>query len=301
MPLVDTSIEFRPGFHGMPMLDLDQGFFERTDETGQEQLRKFRQESERENFAQIKLRQPLGQLVPLEKLKDHKLIAQIVKFFHANSYINTENFPLIERLLLAYFKDAQQSSDKLFDLSEDLDRGIATTHKFGKVILAIHPSSNAGFLKLSLRRSAPQMKNIEQFISFTLNADSKSRFFTTYAVSQTAVELIRSRKDFKTPLDLKAELDCDAAVWKSFNAASVLPKNYMKTLDCIERHHLQWKDFVRAVNLKSISNVLLPDLIKQSSIKTNAKNLSLLDITLASGQLLQAKITKYHASLRISR
>jgi hypothetical protein len=96
-------------------------------------------------------------------------------------------------------------------------------------------------------------------------------------------------------------INFDATVWQSFNPNGILQKNYMKSLDCLERNYLDLSKFVHEVNKKDLLNVLSTNLMNSIAIKTDNQETTFLDFTTNIGQKVEAKITSFASSLLVYR
>ena len=249
-------------------------------------------------FVQLKLRKKSQLPITLDDIKEETQLQKIVVFFKQNPFINLNNFMQAEHLLTSYLNDPLAFVEKLEKLREEFDKSTKNNEKFGKVVMSFTLRSKG--LRIKLDR--PKLKGCSQSIAINFNTKLNPSMIamTSYNWKHKKVELIRSKSNFK-PIARRnaASIDFDAKVWQAFNAAGIEQKNYMKSLDCLERNYLDLPKFVHEVNKKDLSNMLNASLINNVAIKTDNENTTFVNFTTNSAQKVEAKMTKFASSLII--
>lgn len=249
-------------------------------------------------FVQLKLRKKSQLPITLDDIKEEAQLQKIIVFFKQNPFINLNNFTQAEHLLCSYLNDALAFMEKLEKLREEFDKSTKNNEKFGKVVMNFTLRSKG----LRIKIDRPKLKGCSQSIAINFNSKLNPSMIamTHYNWKHQKVELIRSKSNFK-PIARRnyASIDFDAKVWQAFNAPGIQQKNYMKSLDCLERNYLDLPKFVHEVNKKDISNMLSTSLINNVAIKTDNQNTTFINFTTNTAQKVEAKITKFASSLII--
>ncbi len=251
-------------------------------------------------FVQLQLRKESKLPINIRDIKEETQIQKIVTFFKENPLVSLNNFKQAESILCTYLNDAIQANEKLAKLQEAFDKETLNTDKFGKVVMS-WALKNRG-VRLKILRS--KLKNCSQSIAvnFRTKIDPALVVYTDWDWKQKKTELIRSKSNYKHAKRRDTNsINFDAAVWQTFNPNEIAQKNYMKSLDCIERNYLDLPKFVHEVNKKSLLTMLASNLMNNVAIKTDNQETTFLDFTSNSGQRVEAKVTSFASSLSVSR
>lgn len=225
-------------------------------------------------------------------LRDRK-INSLVDFFLHNSFINLRNFSQSLSLFMDLFEGPENFEELQILLSQALDKKTEKLHKYGKAHI-----SSQGHGKICLERSSYKLGYLKQYIN--IDFDKKDiAVCTVWPNKAKGIEFIRSHK-MRNKVNEDCSIEFDSHIWKSFNKFGIYGNNYQKTLDCIERNHLNLEKFINQVNAKHIANVLLPKLINKPKIITNEKNTTFFDFVTSTKQDVSIKITKNIASIVVS-
>ena len=236
-------------------------------------------------------------VVPVNDLFLEKNIKALGEFFSKNACISIKNFALAKKLFVSVFKDEASVKRNYILLAQELDKMTSKCHSLGKAHIKVVKSGQ--FLLERVSNSS----NLHQYISI----DFDNKDITVYTIfldstKRSMREFIRSTKFQSMPANkaLKKSLDFDVNVWKQANAKGIKVSSLQRTLDCFERNHLNISEFINKVNYKSLDNLLLPSMIKESNIKTNAVDTTFVDFKTNDSQAVSMKIAKDVSSLRIS-
>ncbi len=249
-------------------------------------------------FIQIKLRRESKLPISLNDIKEETQLHKIVVFFQQNPFISLNNFRQAEQILSPYLNDPLAVTDKLKKLQEEFDKSTKNHDKFGKVVMGFTLRSKG--LRLKLER--PKLKGCSQSIAINYNTkqDPSLLVYTTWDWKNKKTELIKSKSNYK-PRQARnsSSINFDANVWRAFNLAGIQQKNYMKSLDCLERNYLDLPKFVHEVNKKEITKLLGPNLMNNVAIKTDNQETTFLNFTTNTAQKVEAKVTSFASSLII--
>ncbi len=252
------------------------------------------------DFVQLKLRKESKLPITLKDIKEETQIQKILTFFKNNPLIGLNNFRQAESILYDYLNDPIIVSDKLTKLQEAFDKETYNTDKFGKVIMT-WALKNRG-IRMKILRS--KLKDCSQSIAvnFKVKIDPALVVYTDWDWKNKKTELIRSKSNYKhnQHRDMNS-INFDATVWQAFNPSGILQKNYMKSLDCIERNYLDLSKFVHEVNKKCLMNLLSDNLMNNIAIKTDNQETTFLNFTTNTGQRIEAKVTSFASSLLVHR
>lgn len=233
-------------------------------------------------------------LVPARKLEEESQIQSLAQFFVENSYVNLRNYNKAKSLFLGLFSSSVDFQKNFLLLSQELDKKTDKYHKFGKAYLSMQKSG-----KLCLERSSPSLGYLKQYISVDVSKNDLVTY-TIWEDKARGVELIRSAKLGNKKKVNDKSLKFDANIWKKFNSYAILPKHYLKIMDCVERNHLNLEQFTRLVNKKEISKLFTPLLINEPKITSNAKDTTFFDFKTNALQNVNIKITKAAVSLIVA-
>ncbi len=252
------------------------------------------------DFVQLKLKKESKLPITLNDIKEETQIQKIIVFFKANPIVGLNNFKQAESVLCDYLNDPIVVSDKLAKLQEAFDKETYNTDKFGKVIMSWALKDRG--VRLKILRS--KLKDCSQSIAvnFKTKIDPALVVYTDWDWKNKKTELIRSKSNYKhTQRRDMNSINFDAAVWQAFNPGGLLQKNYMKSLDCIERNYLDLSKFVHEVNKKCLMNLLSDNLMNNIAIKTDNQETTFLSFTSNAGQKVEAKVTSFASSLLVYR
>ncbi len=248
---------------------------------------------------QIRVNKDAGLQLDYTELKLEQKLNKIIGFFNKFAFVDIVNFKLIQGLLSDYFSYNSSLKDSISRFKEEIDKYSRNNHNHGKLYVSTAVKGNS--LRLTLTRS--KAKDTKQYISFSLdeNLQSELLVYTTDLKADTKRSsvirncMLKNRSFNQSP----ESINFDAGIWKSFNFAGIHRKDYLKTLDCIERNRLNLSKFINTVNKKDLSNILTKDLISQIKIKTDNKHILCLSFVTSQGQKVEAKLTKDAVSLSI--
>lgn len=249
-------------------------------------------------FVQLKLKKESKLPITLNEIKEETQLQKIIVFFQENPFISLNNFRQAELVLSAYLNDPMLITEKLCRLQEEFDKTTRNNDKFGKVLMTF--ALRAKGLRLKLVR--PKLRGCTQSIAinFRTKLDPAMVVYTNWEWKNKKTELIRSKSNYKPgQARNSSSIDFDAKVWQAFNTTGIEQKNYMKSLDCIERNYLDLPKFVHEVNKKGLTNLLGPKLINNTAIKTDNQDTTFLNFTTNIAQKVEAKVTSFASSLII--
>ena len=153
--------------------------------------------------------------------------------------------------------------------------------------------------RLCLERSSYELGYVKQYLKIDFEKQGLIAY-TVWVDKAKGVEILRSSLGIKKAAS-EDSISFDANIWKSFNKVGISKDNYLKTLDCIERNHLNLEDFISEVNERNIFNLLQPRMIDNVSILTNARDTTYFDFDASDEQRLSVKIAKGASSILISK
>lgn len=265
------------------------------------------------DFSQVikeQIKPAAGALINRSEFVEEEKLKAIIKFFFDHSHINPKNFTRARKLFLNYFISPESFSHRLVLLAQAFDRYTSPNSRFGKILLSKIPSKeDTRTVKICIQRFLPihSRKNpsdrVEQYISFDfIKRKEAKRGFQVFnqvkTVKESYSELLRERKNAPNPsLD---SLNFDVQVWKSTHNGKILASNYQKVLDCAERNSHNFGAFIEEINKKSLSNILLPNPIKEAKIKGNGKSVVVARLINQHSQTIQVQVSKTISALRIS-
>lgn len=235
----------------------------------------------------------------IKELQIEAKLNKILRFFDNFAFVNLANFKIMQDLLVDYFSHCYSLNDSIRRLKEEIDKHSKDNQLHGKLFLSTTVRNNA--LRLTLTRS--KSRDTKQYISFTLDEHLHSElyvFSSSVKNEMKKFELIRNCKLGNRSSEQNQEsINFDAKIWKGFNCAGIFKKNYLKTLDCIERNRLNLSKFITEVNKKDISNILNKNLMNNIEISTDNKHVLCLKFNTNTSQHVESKLTKDAASLTI--
>lgn len=236
-------------------------------------------------------------LVPLHKATDISTLVRLISFFKQFAGVNLSNLTIAQQAFLNFFAHADNYENQFRLLTEELDKHCSRTDTFGKVVLCSTISyAKPGYkrVKISIKRSSSKMQNIEQQISFNFSSKNHDRrdylVFTKITGKHARTELLRARKFESATEANKEQLAIDASIWKSFVGKRVSPKHYNKLLESLERQHLFAGSLFRAINKRSITELMQKDLLQKISIKSNKRNSSKIKFGTRTNQKIEIKV-----------
>lgn len=248
---------------------------------------------------QFKHRNNFSNPEDIKELRIETKLNKILRFFDNFAFVNLANFKIIQSLLVEYFSNCYSLSDSIRRLKEEIDKHSKDNQLHGKLFISTAVRNNA--LRLTLTRS--KSRDTKQYISFTLDEHLHSElyiFSSSIKNDTKKFELIRNCKFGNRSTNQDPDSVCfDAKVWQGFNYAGIFKKNYLKTLDCIERNRLSLSKFISEVNKKDIKNILNKNLMNNVEITTDNKHVLCLKFNTNIGQHIETKLTKDAAAITI--
>lgn len=245
----------------------------------------------------IKKAQPISREEQESLITNRKLLA-LYNFFNTNPFISLSNFQTAQKILANYFDDPTKFIDRILKLKEYLPQGFEQHHRFG--LLKIDCVYRGNYIKLSIQRS--KLKDTEQHISINLENHKPDNFlvFTQWNWKNKKYQIIRStdisnRRIGSSP----SSIEFDAKVWQAYNAGGIFRKNFLKTLDCVERNYKNLGAFINSVNQKSLLNVFDKALISNASIKTDNQLASIMTFRTNTSQKVDIRVSQYSTSLTV--
>ena len=233
-----------------------------------------------------------------ERLLTNKKLLAIYNFFDTNPFVSLNNFQTAQKILANYFDDPTKFIDRIMKIKELLPQGFEQHHRFG--LLKVDCTYRGNSIKLSISRS--KLKDTEQHISINLenNKPNNLLVFTQWNWKNKKYQILRStdisnRRRGASP----SSIEFDAKVWQAYNAGGILRKNFLKTLDCVERNHKNLGAFINSINQKSILNVFDKSLINNASIKTDNQLASIMNFRTNTSQKVDIKVTPHATSLTV--
>lgn len=248
---------------------------------------------------QIRVNKNASSQLDYAELKLEQKLHRIIGFFNKYAFVDIVNFKSIQNLLTDYFSHASSLKDSINRFKEEIDKYSRNNHTHGKLYVSTAIKSNS--LRLTLTRS--KAKDTKQYISFSLDESFQSELLVytkDLKSDKSKSAIIRNCMLKNRSFNQNEEsIKFDANIWRSFNFAGIHRKDYLKTLDCIERNRLNLSKFINSVNKKDLSNILTKDLISQIKIKTDNKHILCLEFITNQGQMIEAKLTKDAVALTI--
>lgn len=245
----------------------------------------------------IKKAQPISRAEQENLITNRKLLA-LYNFFNTNPFVSLSNFQTAQKILANYFDDPTKFIDRILKLKEYLPQGFEQHHRFG--LLKIDCVYRGDYIKLSIQRS--KLKDTEQHISINLENHTPDNLlvFTQWNWKNKKYQIIRStemnnRRIGSSP----SSIEFDAKVWQAYNAGGIFRKNFLKTLDCIERNYKNLGALINSVNQKSLLNVFDKALINNASIKTDNQLASIMNFRTNTSQKVDIRVSQYTTSLTV--
>lgn len=245
----------------------------------------------------IKKAQPISREEQENLITNRKLLA-IYNFFNTNPFVSLSNFQTAQKLLSNYFDDPSKFIDRIVKLKEYLPQGFEQHHRFG--LMKIDCSYRGNYIKLSIQRS--KLRDTEQHISINLENHKPDNLlvFTQWNWKNKKYQIIRSTDMSNRRLGSSpSSIEFDAKVWQAYNAGGIFRKNFLKTLDCVERNYKNLGAFINAVNQKSILNIFDKSLINNASIKTDNQLASVMNFRTNTSQKVDIRVSQYTTSLTV--
>lgn len=249
-------------------------------------------------YVQLNVKRQSQVPININDIKEEAQLQKIVSFFREHPLVNLSNFKLAEKILCDYLNDPIHSTLKLARLQEEFDKRTTANDKFGKVIIT-WALKNRG-VRFKILRS--KLKGCTQSIaiSFKPRLEPALIVFTDWDWKNKKTELIRSKSNYKPEKNRNpGSVEFDAKVWQTFNRLGISQKNYMKSLDCIERNHLDLPKFVHEVNKKNLLNAMTESLMKNVAIKTDNQDTTFLNFVTNASQQVEVKVTGFASSMLI--
>ena len=244
-------------------------------------------------------------LEPWTDISKEKKAKMISEYFRKNPFAHLKNFPKAKKIFLDFFDNIENISKDVEFLREELDKSTASGDQYGKVIINFFCDKNNS-AKFKLQFFRPMMEEIKQFFVFDLSKpkDSHERFHTV-TQNEKSKKLIINRSLKNTNKAVRNSLKSiafDAEVWKGFIQGKIEPSQYDMVMDCLERNHINFEDFVKLVNSRDNKYLkfLHKDFLKNISIRTNSKDTSFINFKTESNQQVELKLNKYALSLQLS-
>jgi len=245
---------------------------------------------------------PLEPWADVGKEKKARIISE---YFKKNPFSHLKNFPKTKKIFLSYFDSVDTIAKDVDFLKEELDKATSNLDQYGKIILnAFYDKENPSKFKLQVFR--PTMEEIKQFFIFDLSKakESNERFYTV-TQNEKSKKLIINRSlksNNKSVRNSLKSIAFDAEIWKGFIKDKINPEHYNMVMDCLERNHINFEDFVRLVNSRDNKYLkfLHKDYVKNISIRTNSKDTSFINFKTASNQQIELKLNKFALSMQIS-
>ena len=240
--------------------------------------------------------------IDVSKEKKAKMISE---YFKKNPFAHLKNFPKAKKIFLDFFDSVENIAKDVEFLREELDRSTASGDQYGKVIINFfRDKDNSAKFKLQFFR--PMMEEIRQFFVFDLSKPKDSHeSFQTVTQNEKSKKLIINRSLKNTNKAIRNSLKSiafDAEIWKGFIQGTIQPDQYDMVMDCLERNHINFEDFVKLVNSRDNKYLkfLHKDFLKNISIRTNSKDTSFINFKTESNQQVELKLNKYALNLQLS-
>jgi len=240
--------------------------------------------------------------IDVSKEKKAKMISE---YFKKNPFAHLKNFPKAKKIFLDFFDSVENIAKDVEFLREELDRSTASGDQYGKVIINFfRDKDNSAKFKLQFFR--PMMEEIRQFFVFDLSKPKDSHeSFQTVTQNEKSKKLIINRSLKNTNKAIRNSLKSiafDAEIWKGFIQGTIQPDQYDMVMDCLERNHINFEDFVKLVNSRENKYLkfLHKDFLRNISIRTNSKDTSFINFKTESNQQVELKLNKYALNLQLS-
>ncbi|MCH2226848.1 MAG: hypothetical protein MK033_03660 [Candidatus Caenarcaniphilales bacterium] len=253
---------------------------------------------------QVKPKPQTNYAVPWNEINKEKKVRAISDYFKKNPFAHLKNFPKAKKIFLDLFENVEDINKDIEFLKEELDKNTSSRDQYGKVIINVSfDEFNPAAFKIQIFR--PMMEEIKQFFIFDLSkaANSPERLQVhTQNDKSKKIILLRSLHETKSRprIPLKS-IQFDAEIWKGFIGSKIVSDSYNKVLDCLERNHVVFEEFVKRVNSREAKYLqfLAKDLIRNISIRTNSKDTSFINFKTEQGQSVEFKINKLAVSLQL--
>jgi hypothetical protein len=244
-------------------------------------------------------------LEPWTDVSKEKKAKMISEYFKKNPFAHLKNFPKAKKIFLDFFDNVENIAQDVEFLREELDKSTASSDQYGKVIINFfRDKDNSAKFKLQFFR--PMMEEIKQFFVFDLSKPKDGHeSFQTVTQNEKSKKLIINRSLKNTNSAIRNSLKStafDAEIWKGFIQDKIQPDQYDRVMDCLERNHINFEDFVKLVNSRDNKYLkfLHKDFLKNISIRTNSKDTSFINFKTESNQQIELKLNKYALSLQLS-
>jgi hypothetical protein len=242
---------------------------------------------------------------PWTDVSKEKKAKVISEYFKKNPFAHLKNFPKAKKIFLDFFDSVENIAKDVEFLREELDKSTASSDQYGKVIINFfRDKDNSAKFKLQFFR--PMMEEIKQFFVFDLSKPKDGHeSFQTVTQNEKSKKLIINRSLKNTNKAIRNSLKStafDAEIWKGFIQDKIQPDQYDMVIDCLERNHINFEDFVKLVNSRDNKYLkfLHKDFLKNISIRTNSKDTSFINFKTESNQQIELKLNKYALSLQLS-
>jgi hypothetical protein len=242
---------------------------------------------------------------PWTDVSKEKKAKMISEYFKKNPFAHLKNFPKAKKIFLDFFDSVENIAQDVEFLREELDKSTANSDQYGKVIINFfRDKDNSAKFKLQFFR--PMMGEIRQFFVFDLSKPKDSHeSFQTVTQNEKSKKLIINRSLKNTNKAIRNSLKSiafDAEIWKGFIQGKIQPDQYDMVMDCLERNHINFEDFVKLVNSRDNKYLkfLHKDFLKNISIRTNSKDTSFINFKTESNQQIELKLNKYALNLQLS-
>mgnify|MGYP001547950892 CR=1 FL=1 len=254
---------------------------------------------------QVKPKLETNYVVPWNEISKEKKVRAVAEYFKKNPFAHLKNFPKAKKIFLDLFDSIEDIDENIDLLREELDKNTSPRDQYGKVIINITKDElNPAAFKIQLFR--PIMEEIKQFFIFDLSkAEESVNRLQVHTQNERSKKMIvlRSVKPAKkrSRIPLKS-IEFDAEIWKGFIGSSLKLENQDKAMDCLERNHVVFEDFVKRVNGREskFSHFFAKDFIRNISIRTNSKDTSFINFKTEIGQNVEFKINRLAISMQIS-
>lgn len=240
--------------------------------------------------------------IDVSKEKKAKMISE---YFKKNPFAHLKNFPKAKKIFLDFFDSVENIAKDVEFLREELDKSTASGDQYGKVIINFfRDKDNSAKFKLQFFR--PMMEEIKQFFVFDLSKPKDGHeSFQTVTQNEKSKKLIINRSLKNTNKAIRNSLKStafDAEIWKGFIQDKIQPDQYDMVMDCLERNHINFEEFVKLVNSRDNKYLkfLHRDFLKNISIRTNSKDTSFINFKTESNQQVELKLNKYALNLQLS-
>jgi hypothetical protein len=242
---------------------------------------------------------------PWTDVSKEKKAKMISEYFKKNPFAHLKNFPKAKKIFLDFFDSVENIAKDVEFLREELDKSTASSDQYGKVIINFfRDKDNSAKFKLQFFR--PMMEEIKQFFVFDLSKPKdRHESFQTVTQNEKSKKLIINRSLKNTNKAIRNSLKStafDAEIWKGFIQDKIQPDQYDRVMDCLERNHINFEDFVKLVNSRDNKYLkfLHKDFLKNISIRTNSKDTSFISFKTESNQQIELRLNKYALSLQLS-